>query len=58
MDLNTMKQKLSAGEYSSIEDFHCDISLMLDNCLEFNGREDNVGQVMSFLSAKLSLKLF
>ncbi|KAL2173443.1 uncharacterized protein P884DRAFT_303414 [Thermothelomyces heterothallicus CBS 202.75] len=41
MDLQTMSNKLSAGEYQSIKEFEKDFDLIIKNCKTFNG-EDHI----------------
>jgi bromodomain-containing factor 1 len=41
MDLSTMGNKLSAGEYTSAKEFEKDFDLMIKNCRTFNG-EDHI----------------
>ncbi|KAL2148918.1 hypothetical protein VTH82DRAFT_1604 [Thermothelomyces myriococcoides] len=41
MDLQTMANKLSAGEYQSIKEFEKDFELIIKNCKTFNG-EDHI----------------
>lgn len=36
MDLGTMHDKASAGEYSTLAQFRYDLRLVIDNCLTFN----------------------
>ena len=52
MDLGTMKRKLSAGKYTNIDDFHRDILLIFDNCIEFNGKDADYGQVSCCFSIR------
>lgn len=42
MDLGTMKQKLQGGEYESARDFKADFSLIVKNCIKFNGEDHAV----------------
>jgi bromodomain and PHD finger-containing protein 1 len=39
MDLGTMREKLRAGQYDSIDDLESDFSLMIRNCLLYNNKE-------------------
>lgn len=39
IDLGTMKEKLSASLYSSLEEFEADFHLMIRNCLLYNDKE-------------------
>jgi hypothetical protein len=42
MDLSTMRRRLPS--YSSITEFEQDLTLIIDNCLKFNGEHSFVGQ--------------
>lgn len=42
MDLQTIDQKLHAGDYTTSKDFHSDFLLMLQNCYKFNPDGDAV----------------
>lgn len=44
-DLRTIRQKLEADKYDTVEAFTADIDLMLDNAITFNGLESEVGQI-------------
>ncbi|XP_055935023.1 bromodomain adjacent to zinc finger domain protein 2B-like isoform X4 [Argiope bruennichi] len=44
MDMQTMKNKLEAGQYKCREDFANDARLIFDNCETFNEDESPVGQ--------------
>jgi len=46
-DLRTIRQKLDADKYDSVEAFEADIELMLQNAIKFNGEESEVG-LMAF----------
>lgn len=39
MDLSTMRMKLERYEYHTIDDFHRDFMLMVNNCLAYNAKE-------------------
>lgn len=39
MDLGTMRQKLKAGMYLTLEDFEADFDLMVRNCLTYNNKD-------------------
>ena len=36
-DLSTLKQKLDADKYDSVDAFEADLDLMIDNAIRFNG---------------------
>lgn len=42
MDLGTMSEKLQMGEYETAKDFKADFSLIIKNCIKFNGHEHAV----------------
>lgn len=44
-DLRTIRQKLDADKYDSIEAWEADMELMLNNAIHFNGPESEVGQI-------------
>jgi hypothetical protein len=59
MDLFTIQQKLTAGDYADAEDFATDMSLMFDNCSRFNHKSDPVyksGQLLNKLFVQLWLQ--
>lgn len=39
MDLSTMRLKLDSHEYQTLDDFHHDFILMVNNCLAYNSKE-------------------
>lgn len=39
MDLGTMREKLKAGEYDSLDEMEADFGLMIRNCLLYNNKE-------------------
>lgn len=39
MDLSTMRMKLENYEYQTLDDFHKDFMLMVNNCLAYNSKE-------------------
>ena len=51
-DLRTIRQKLEADKYDSIEAFEADMDLMIDNAITFNGADSEVGQVAFLLRDK------
>ncbi|KAG5645341.1 hypothetical protein DXG03_006403 [Asterophora parasitica] len=44
-DLRTIRQKLDADKYDTVEAFDADVELMLSNSFTFNGRDSEVGQI-------------
>ena len=44
-DLRTIKQKLDADKYDTVEAFEADLDLMISNAILFNGPSSEVGQV-------------
>ena len=44
-DLRTIRQKLDADKYDSVEAFEGDIELMFNNAITFNSLESDVGAV-------------
>ena len=44
-DLRTIRQKLDADKYDSVEAFEADLDLMIDNAILFNGPDSEVGQI-------------
>lgn len=42
-DLRTIRQKLDADKYDSIDAWEAEMDLMIDNALLFNGAESEVG---------------
>ena len=51
-DLRTIRQKLEAEKYDSVEAFEADMDLMVDNAVTFNGADSEVGQVAFVLRDK------
>lgn len=44
-DLRTIRQKLDADKYDTVEAFEADLDLMIDNALLFNGVVSEVGAI-------------
>lgn len=44
-DLRTIRQKLDADKYDTVEAFEADLDLMVDNAIHFNGADSEVGKV-------------
>jgi len=44
-DLSTIKQKLDADKYDSVDGLKADIDLMIHNAVLFNGADSEVGQI-------------
>lgn len=42
MDLGTMNDKMTRGEYETAKDFKADFGLIVKNCLKFNGEDHTV----------------
>ncbi|KAH8094603.1 hypothetical protein BXZ70DRAFT_1009904 [Cristinia sonorae] len=51
-DLRTIRQKLEADKYDSVEAFEADLDLMVDNALLFNGQTSEVGKIAYMLKDK------
>ncbi|CAK73818.1 unnamed protein product (macronuclear) [Paramecium tetraurelia] len=45
MDFGTVKQKLNANQYKNCKEFYHDIMLVFDNCILYNGSENDIGQI-------------
>ncbi|CAD8068392.1 unnamed protein product [Paramecium sonneborni] len=45
MDFGTVKQKLNTNQYKNCKEFYNDIILVFDNCVLYNGSENEVGQI-------------
>lgn len=41
MYLTLMKKKIARGEYKTVESFNEDVDLMVSNCIQYNGEEDD-----------------
>lgn len=44
-DLRTIRQKLDADKYDTVEALEADLDLMIDNALHFNGADSEVGKI-------------
>ncbi|GLB35736.1 putative peptidase family M1 domain [Lyophyllum shimeji] len=53
-DLKTIRQKLDADKYETVEAFEADIELMINNAITFNGLESEVGQIAISLRGKFN----
>lgn len=42
MDLGTVKNKLQTNQYTKMQDFLSDVSLIFDNCILYNGEQSQV----------------
>ncbi len=51
-DLRTIRQKLDADKYSSVEAFEADLDLMILNARVFNGEDSEIGKVALDLQEK------
>ena len=51
-DLRTIRQKLDADKYDSIDAWEADMDLMIDNAVVFNGAESEVGVLATQLMDK------
>lgn len=51
-DLRTIRSKLDADKYDSVEAFEADLDLMIDNAILFNGADSEVGQVAVLVRGK------
>ena len=45
MDFGTIKQRLNNNYYHRLQEFLDDMMLVFDNCLKFNGEENQVGKL-------------
>ncbi|CAD8058930.1 unnamed protein product [Paramecium primaurelia] len=45
MDFGTIKQKLNTNHYKNCKEFYNDIILVFDNCVLYNGSENDIGQI-------------
>ncbi|KAG5636972.1 hypothetical protein H0H81_006217 [Sphagnurus paluster] len=53
-DLRTIRQKLDADKYDTVEAFVADIDLMLNNSVTFNGLDSEVGQIAQSVRGKFN----
>lgn len=44
-DLRTMRQKLDADKYDTVDAFMADLELMVQNAIKFNGADSEVGAI-------------
>ena len=51
-DLSTIKQKLDADKYDSVDILKADIDLMIHNAILFNGVDSEVGQIATALKKR------
>ena len=58
MDLGTIMRKLDESVYSNVAGIKCDLELVWDNCITFNGRESwvgkHAGQLREFTARKFA----
>ena len=60
MDLGTVKRKLNHNVYNNIQEFIYDIKLVFDNCVKYNGKENQIAKFaieIKNLFVKLNLLL-
>lgn len=48
-DLRTIRQKLDADKYDTVEAYESDMALMVRNAIKFNGADSDVGQLATAL---------
>jgi transcription initiation factor TFIID subunit 2 len=53
-DLSTIKQKLEADKYDSMEAVKADVDLMVRNAIVFNGADSVVGQVATVVKKRFN----
>lgn len=51
-DLGTIKQKLDADKYDSVDGLKADIELMIHNAILFNGADSEVGQIATVVKKR------
>lgn len=51
-DLGTIKQKLDADKYDSVDALKADIDLMIHNAILFNGADSEVGQIATVVKKR------
>ncbi|TFY71826.1 hypothetical protein EVG20_g1175 [Dentipellis fragilis] len=52
-DLRTIRQKLDADKYDSVEAWEADIDLMIRNAIKFNGADSEVGKIAIMVKNRL-----
>ena len=52
-DLRTIRQKLDADKYDTVEAFEADLELMLSNAIKFNGLDSEVGNITVTMRSKV-----
>jgi transcription initiation factor TFIID subunit 2 len=52
-DLRTIRQKLDVDKYDTVEAFEADLELMMDNAINFNGLESEVGNITVAMRSKV-----
>lgn len=57
MDLSTMEKKLTAGQYSSIDQFVTDFDLIVSNCARYNGAESKIAEMGRSLKSSFERQL-
>ena len=57
MDFSTMKKKLEAEKYSSIDTFDYDMKVIFDNCIIYNGADSVFGKLAHSLYQKWKNKM-
>jgi len=53
-DLKTIRQKLDAEKYDSVESFQADMDLMTHNAIAFNGTDSEVGNIAVALRNRIT----
>lgn len=44
MDLGTIKRKLNYNVYNNIQEYIYDMKLVFDNCVKYNGKENQIAK--------------
>ena len=57
MDFSTMKKKLDAGKYTTLDIFDYDIKVIFDNCIIYNGADSVYGKLAHSLYQKWKNKM-